>query len=150
MLAAILLALQVSASGSEPVLFHDFKDRRGHVIGIADNHGHIVGRYDHAGNFVVEKPRCRFHYSAALETRALSILQRHLTANGARFYDGAHPFVTVCRTKSTLLYTGDLTPGGYSALDPSPIEITVDNCTHKILATDVLSPYGYSSDPPCG
>jgi hypothetical protein len=99
---------------------------------------------------VVEKPRCRFRYDEKLETRTLSILQRELSASGARFYDPRRPIVAVCRSKATLMFSGTKRDNGHYLLDPPHIFVDVDVCSHRILTVDRDDGMTVSDEPPCG
>ena len=99
---------------------------------------------------VVQKPRCHFSYDEKLETRALSILQRELSSDGASFYDAERPVVTVCRSKATLIFGGTLERDGRSVLDPPHIFIDVDVCTHRILNVDRDNGTTVTDGPECG
>ncbi len=143
------LALQVATSDPPREPLHDVLDKRGHAIGIADSHGHLIDRYDRYGDLETEKPRCKGHYTEDVETRALTVLTRLLTTEGARFYDGAHPVVRLCRSKMELYYYGDVPRDGGSLLDPDTIRIDLDVCTHRVIGSRNLPAYGDVEGPPC-
>jgi hypothetical protein len=96
-----------------------------------------------------QKPLCKFQYDEKLETVSLQILQQQLTSDGAHFYDGSKPIVTVCRKKAILMFGGTLMPEGRHLLDPPHIFIDVDVCSHQILAVDRDDGISVTNDPPC-
>jgi|tagenome__1003787_1003787.scaffolds.fasta_scaffold20981456_5 hypothetical protein len=124
------------------------------AVGLAANSAASHAASPHSADngavyIVAQKPRCAFRYDEKLETRVLSLLQHQLSSEGARFYDPKRPIVTVCRSKASLMFSGDLEPDGRSLLDPPHIYIDVDLCSHRILTTDRDDGMTVTDAPPC-